>query len=192
MAEGLLISNKYLVTVTRTSTIGGLLKDQVCNAVINCNYCNLNMKSSDVFNEQHITYLICDPDKEDLKVIEPLDMIKNGDVIQLVHGMTHRALNSHDVAAAMSPQNQEVTCYIDYNISMSAENLWRVDITNQDENDNVWHSIGSQVRLIHVNSEQALRYSGKVYADWGFHQNEVVCDKQIAQLDTIWNVEEHR
>ena len=62
-------------------------------------------------------------------------MIKNGDVIQLVHGMTHRALNSHDVAAAMSPQNQEVTCYIDYNISMTAENLWRVDITNQDEND---------------------------------------------------------
>jgi hypothetical protein len=27
-------------------------------------------------------------------------------VIQLVHGMTSRALNSHDVAAAMSPQNQ--------------------------------------------------------------------------------------
>ena len=75
-------------------------------------------------------------------------MIKNGDVIQLVHGMTHRALNSHDVAAAMSPQNQEVTCYIDYNISMSAENLWRVDITNQDENDNVWHSIGSQKPVI--------------------------------------------
>ena len=92
-----------------------------------------------------------------MKVIEPLDVIKNGDVIQLVHGMTHRALNSHDVAASMSPQNQEITCYIDYNISMSAENLWRVDITNQDENDNVWHSIGSQVRLIHVNSEQVSK-----------------------------------
>ena len=49
-----------------------------------------------------------------------------------------------------------------------------------------------QVRLIHVNSEQALRYSGKVYPDWGFHQNEVVCDKNIVQLDTVWNVEEHR
>ena len=49
-----------------------------------------------------------------------------------------------------------------------------------------------QVRLIHVNSEQALRYSGKVYPDWGFYQNEVVCDKNIVQLDTVWNVEEHR
>ena len=28
--------------------------------------------------------------------------------------------------------------------------------------------------------------------DWGFHQNEVVCDKVHNQLDTIWNVEEHR
>ena len=62
-----------------------------------------------------------------------MDVIKDGDVIQLVHGMTHRALNSHDVAAPMSPHNQEVTCYIDYNISMSSENLWRVDVVNKEQ-----------------------------------------------------------
>jgi len=33
---------------------------------------------------------------------------------------------SHDVAAPVTPQNQEVTCYIDYNVSMPAQNLWRV------------------------------------------------------------------
>ena len=57
---------------------------------------------------------------------EPLDRIQHGDIIQLVHGLTHRALNSHDVAAPVSPHNQEVSCYIDYNISMSAQNLWKV------------------------------------------------------------------
>ena len=77
--------------------------------------------------------------------------------------MTHRAFNSHDVAAPMSPHNQEVTCYIDYNISMSSENLWRVEIINKDQNGGVWHSIGSQIRLIHENSKQALKYSGRVY-----------------------------
>ena len=46
------------------------------------------------------------PDREDLAVHEPLDVIRNGDVVQLVHGMTHRALNSHDVAAPMSPHCQ--------------------------------------------------------------------------------------
>ena len=77
----------------------------------------------------------------------------------------HRALNSHDVAAPVTPQVQttnvflffdlntsvfsttinnqglilkkkhqvqEVSCYIDYNISMAAENLWRVDIINRE------------------------------------------------------------
>lgn len=37
---------------------------------------------------------------------DPVDVIKHGDVIQLVHGMTSRALNTHDVAAPMSPHNQ--------------------------------------------------------------------------------------
>lgn len=33
---------------------------------------------------------------------------------------------SHDVAAPLNPANQEVSCYIDYNISMPAQNLWKV------------------------------------------------------------------
>lgn len=53
-------------------------------------------------------------------------------------------------------------------------------------------SIGSQVKLIHVSTGQALKFSGKVYPEWGFYQNEIVCDKNHNQLDTIWNVEEHR
>ena len=86
-----------------------------------------------------------------------------------------------------------MTCYIDYNISMASENLWRVEIVNSGSgSDNIWHSINSQVRLVHVTTEQALKYSGKVYSDWGFYQHEVVCDKQLNQLDTVWNVEEHR
>ena len=33
---------------------------------------------------------------------------------------------SHDVAAPVSPQCQEVSCYINYNVSMAPQNLWRV------------------------------------------------------------------
>ena len=35
-------------------------------------------------------------------------------------------LFSHDVAAPLNPSNQEVSCYIDYNISMPAQNLWKL------------------------------------------------------------------
>lgn len=33
---------------------------------------------------------------------------------------------SHDVAAPMSPQCQEVSCYIDYNVSSPEQSLWQV------------------------------------------------------------------
>ncbi len=49
-----------------------------------------------------------------------------------------------------------------------------------------------QVRLIHVSTGQALRFSPRVYPEWGFHQHEVVADKAVDQMDTVWNVEEHR
>lgn len=49
-----------------------------------------------------------------------------------------------------------------------------------------------KVILIHFNSTQALKFSGRQLPDWGFNQHEVVTDKVISQDDTVWNVEEHR
>lgn len=87
---------------------------------------------------------------------------------------------------------QEVSCYIDYNVSMPAQNLWRVEIENRESDDSTWDSIRSRVRLIHVESGSALRFSGRQLPSWGFHQHEVVADKVVAHQDTVWNVEEHR
>ena len=80
---------------------------------------------------------------------------------------------------------------------MAAENHWRIQIVNKptslpEGEKAVWTSIGSQVRFVHVTTGQAMKFSNALYPDWGFHQNEVVADKNIDQLDTIWNVEEHR
>lgn len=75
---------------------------------------------------------------------------------------------------------------------MPAQNLWRVDIVNRDNEDATWDSIRSLVRLIHVDSGSALRFSGRQLPSWGFHQHEVVADKILTHQDTIWNVEEHR
>ena len=40
---------------------------------------------------------------------------------------------------------QEVSCYIDYNISMPAQNLWKVELLNGKDTGGVWHAIVSQV-----------------------------------------------
>lgn len=109
-----------------------------------------------------------------------------------MHGITSRALNSHDVAAPMSPQCQEVSCYIDYNISMAAQNLWRLEIMNRDQIGDVWQTIQSLIRLVHVDSKTALKFTGRQLPDWGFHQHEVAADRVTNQDDTVWNVEEHR
>nr|CAD7260474.1 unnamed protein product [Timema shepardi] len=144
------------------------------------------------FKDVNNWWIVKRVDRNDLVVSHPVDAIRHGDVIQLVHGMTSRALNSHDVAAPVSPQNQEVSCYIDYNVSMPSQNLWRVDIVNREQVGDVWHTIESLVRFIHVNSSQALKFSGRQLPDWGFNQHEVVTDRIVSQDDTVWNVEEHR
>lgn len=51
-------------------------------------------------------WIVKRPSKDTLVVGDPVDVIKHGDIIQLVHGITSRALNTHDVAAPMSPHNQ--------------------------------------------------------------------------------------
>ncbi|MGH0132619.1 UNVERIFIED_CONTAM: hypothetical protein FKN15_040770 [Acipenser sinensis] len=128
----------------------------------------------------------------------------------------------HDVAAPMSPHTQEVSCYIDYNISMPAQDLWRVEVVNRESEREVWKTILSEVRLVHINTTAVLkvneshpfardadssgaRICGKVESqestlsgaslpDWGFRQLEVVADKMARgyHQSMAWNVEEHR
>ncbi|CAH3042872.1 unnamed protein product [Porites lobata] len=143
------------------------------------------------FKDVNNWWIIKDPKTESLAIEYPPKPVHNGDIIQIVHGVTGRALNSHDVAAPLNPSNQEVSCYIDYNISMPAQNLWKLEIINPDGS-NVWKTIHSQVRLIHVNTSQAVKISGMELPDWGFRQLEVCTDKSVKQTNTIWNVEEHQ
>ncbi|XP_056394553.1 protein O-mannosyl-transferase 1 isoform X2 [Hyla sarda] len=124
----------------------------------------------------------------------PPRVVRHGDVVQLVHGMTARFLNTHDVAAPYSPYAQEISCYIDYNISMPAQTLWKVEISNRESERETWKTISSEVKLLHVNTTAALKLSGSTLPDWGFRQLEVVGDKVAkgSHPSLVWNVEEHR
>ncbi|XP_055383708.1 protein O-mannosyltransferase 1 [Condylostylus longicornis] len=144
------------------------------------------------FKDVNNWWIVKRPDRDDLVVGDDPDVIKHGDIIQLVHGITSRGLNSHDVAAPMTPTSQEVSCYIDHNISMAAEMLWKVHIVNRQSEGDTWHAIRSEVRLIHVTSKRLLRFSGKQLPEWGFNQHEIVADSDEEHQDTVWNVEEHR
>nr|CAG4651592.1 EOG090X015P [Triops cancriformis] len=137
-------------------------------------------------------WIVKRPDRSDLVVAAPLDKIQDGDMVQIVHGITGRNLNSHNVAAPMSPTKQEVSCYMDHNVSMPAQDLWRLEIINKKDVGTVWHAVESMIRLIHVNTSQALAFTGRILPEWGYSQHEIATDPMINHQDTVWNVEEHK
>ncbi|XP_042193224.1 protein O-mannosyl-transferase 1 isoform X1 [Callorhinchus milii] len=146
------------------------------------------------FKDVNNWWIIKDPAKQELVVSNPPRPVRHGDIVQLVHGMTARYLNTHDVAAPMSPQSQEVSCYVDYNISMPAQNLWRVEIVNRESQSEGWKTILSEVKFVHVNTSAVLKLSSTALPDWGFRQLEIVGDKtsKVYHQNMVWNVEEHR
>ncbi|XP_053138518.1 protein O-mannosyl-transferase 1 isoform X2 [Hemicordylus capensis] len=146
------------------------------------------------FKDVNNWWIVKDPGMQQLVVNNPPRPVKHGDIVQLVHGITTRYLNTHDVAAPLSPHSQEVSCYIDYNISMPAQNLWRVDIVNRESDADVWKTILSEVRFVHVNTSAVLKLSGASLPDWGYHQLEIIGEKASKgyHQSMLWNVEEHR
>ncbi len=52
--------------------------------------------------------------------------VRNGDVIELVHVGTERLLNSHDVAAPLSPALQEVAAYVNYSAQFIPYLHWQL------------------------------------------------------------------
>ncbi|KAM5331671.1 protein O-mannosyl-transferase 1 isoform 1-T5 [Glossophaga mutica] len=146
------------------------------------------------FKDVNNWWIVKDPGRHQLEVNNPPRPVRHGDVVQLVHGMTARLLNTHDVAAPRSPHAQEVSCYVDYNISMPAQSLWRLDVVNRDSDADTWKTILSEVRFVHVNTSAILKLSGAHLPDWGFRQLEVVGEKLSRGFheSTVWTVEEHR
>ncbi|XP_020776883.1 protein O-mannosyl-transferase 1 [Boleophthalmus pectinirostris] len=146
------------------------------------------------FKDVNNWWIIKDPRRQELVVGTPPRPVRHGDVIQLVHGMTSRFLNSHDVAAPMSPHAQEVSGYINYNVSMAPQNMWTVEISNRESDGEVWKTILSDVRLVHLNTSAVLKLSGASLPDWGFHQLEVIAEKLFTAPSSSqsWTVEEHR
>uniref|UniRef100_A0AAY4AEE3 Protein O-mannosyl-transferase 1 n=1 Tax=Denticeps clupeoides TaxID=299321 RepID=A0AAY4AEE3_9TELE len=146
------------------------------------------------FKDVNNWWIIKDPGRQNLGVSSPPRPVRHGDIVQLLHGMTSRFLNTHDVAAPISPHSQEVSGYIDFNVSMPLQNLWKVDIANRESERDIWKTILSEVRLVHVNTSAVLKLSGASLPDWGFRQLEVVGEKIYKgyQQSALWNVEEHR
>lgn len=127
---------------------------------------------------------------------DPLRFLKDNDIVRLVHATTGRNLHSHPVAAPVSKQNHEVSCYGNATVGDSND-YWIVEIVDdlvrgRKKVDGV-HSLTTRMRFRHLNLGCYLRAANSVLPQWGFKQVEVSCTKDNNKKDehTYWNIESH-
>ena len=63
---------------------------------------------------------------EDVSILEDGSPVRNGDEVELFHLGTEKLLNSHDVAAPLSPALQEVAGYINYSAQFVPHLKWKL------------------------------------------------------------------
>eukprot|EP00731_Ephydatia_muelleri_P024850 Em0016g1121a len=117
--------------------------------------------------------------------------VKNNDTIELVHVASNKLLNSHDVAAPLTPVNQEVAAYINYSAQFVPYLHWRLDVPSSGPGDLIFWSPGQplKLKLIHEQSKQALGSTGKRLPEWGAQQYEVATDRAVEGGHTTWQVD---
>lgn len=127
----------------------------------------------------------------------PLQMLKNGDIVRLVHASTGRNLHSHKVNAPVTKENYEVSAYGNATVG-DANDYWVVEVVDdmhlgRPKPKSQIRSLTTRMRFRHANLNCYLRAANAVLPQWGWKQVEVSCDKENNPKDdhTYWNIESH-
>lgn len=117
--------------------------------------------------------------------------IKNHDLIRLRHTVTDTILLSHDVASPYYPTNQEFTTVsvADAYGNRAADTLFEVRIEHGKPGQE-FKTISGHFKLIHNPSKVAMWTHPKPLPEWGFKQQEINGNKQIAPSSNVWLVED--
>lgn len=124
--------------------------------------------------------------------------LRNGDTMRLVHASTGRNLHSHTVAAPVTKENYEVSCYGNATVGDSND-YWVVEVVDdimsrkKVQKGDVIKSLTTRMRFRHQNLGCYLRAANAILPQWGWKQIEVSCDKANNPRDehTFWNIESH-
>ncbi|WFC99979.1 dolichyl-phosphate-mannose--protein mannosyltransferase [Malassezia yamatoensis] len=114
--------------------------------------------------------------------------------IRLLHQSTNSYLLTHDVAAPLTPTNEEVTTLPADELHANQENeqntLWELHIEGGVEGKTTWHTHRSWIRLVHVPTRVAVwTYAKGELPSWGFRQQEVNGNKNALDKTAIWTVD---
>ncbi|KAG0222568.1 hypothetical protein BGW42_006469, partial [Actinomortierella wolfii] len=129
---------------------------------------------------------------------DTLQYVKNGDIVRLLHGPTHKRLHSHDNKPPVTDNENhfEVSGYGFQGFDGDSNDHWRVEIVDYDgknaEAGKELHTLRSKFKLVHINMGCDL-FSHKVkLPKWGFEQQEVTCMRSALPAKATWIIESNQ
>lgn len=115
-------------------------------------------------------------------------IVRNDDVIQLLHINTQTYLMTHDVASPTMPTNEEFTTSPKDDLSRYNDTLFHLRL-NDGHPGEPWMSKSGHFRLIHVPTKVAMWTHAKQLPDWAFKQQEINGIKNVAEKSAIWYID---
>ncbi|KAJ5162329.1 hypothetical protein N7492_007721 [Penicillium capsulatum] len=123
------------------------------------------------------------------------NLIEDGSVIKLYHGITHRRVHSHDERPPVTEADWqfEVSAYGYEGFEGDANDLFRVEIVKSLSDGEAakkrLRTIQTKFKLVHVMTGCVL-FSHKVkLPDWGYEQQEVTCARGGTLPNSVWYIE---
>ncbi|XP_068203321.1 protein O-mannosyl-transferase 2 isoform X1 [Palaemon carinicauda] len=120
---------------------------------------------------------------------DPVELVKNGDLIRLEHVPTGRNLHSHRENAPVTKRHHQVTGYGENGVG-DVNDVWRVEIVNGEESE-VVKTVVHKIRLNHYLVGCSLMSHNKQLPKWGYEQMEVTCNPNIHDPNNLWNIEDN-
>jgi len=126
---------------------------------------------------------------------EEIRIVRNGDIVRLVHEQTNRNLHSHRVKAPVTTGEFEVSAYGSEEIG-DINDEWVVEIVDEQSShpkDGTLRSLTTMFLLRHRVVGCLLTAENVNLPQWGFRQIEVTCDQRNRTKTpfSIWNIEQH-
>ena len=117
-------------------------------------------------------------------------IVRNNDVVQLLHMATNTLLLTHDVASPLMPTNQEFTTWPKDDYSRHNDTLFTIQLAWDAPENEPFKSKSGYFKLIHVPTKVALWTHPKTLPDWAYKQQEINGNKNPSERSAIWYIED--